>query len=129
VFDVAMLLLYLHHVLLSLLLYLYRTGFFSFPCLSFLLLYTLLSLYIIPFSFFSYLQCLLLCFSTVSGSGDILQLYSLGLAFFLTDLYPDSLLTLPATYITKLLACTATRPYAIAIHVGVQHYPSATCAV
>jgi hypothetical protein len=67
-----MLLLYLYHVPLSLLPYLCRIGFFSFPCLSFLLLYTLLSLYILPFSFFGYLQRLLLGFSIVSGSGDIL---------------------------------------------------------
>ena len=67
-----MLLPYLYRVPLSLLLYLCRTGFFSFPYLSFLLLYTLLSLYIFPFSFFGYLQRLLLGFSTVSGGGNIL---------------------------------------------------------
>jgi hypothetical protein len=129
VFDVAMLLPYLHRVPLSLLPYPCRTGFFSFPCLSFLLLYTLLSLCILPFSFFGHLQRLLLGFSTVSGGGDILQSYSLGLAFFLTDLYADSLPTLPVTNIAKLLAYTATRPRAIAVHVGIQHHPSATRTV
>jgi hypothetical protein len=99
--------------------YLYCIGFFSFPYLSFLLLYTLLSLYIILFSFFGYLQYLLLGFSTVSSSGNILQSHSLSLAFFLMDLYLDSLPTLPATYITKLLAYIATRPCAIAVYVGV----------
>jgi hypothetical protein len=114
-----MLLLYLHRVPLSLLLYPYRIGFFLFPYLSFLLLYTLLSLCIILFSFFGYLQHLLLGFSTVSSSSNILQSHSLGLAFFLTDLYPDSLPTLPVTYITKLLTYAATRPCAIAVYVGV----------
>jgi hypothetical protein len=119
VFDVAMPLLRLYRVLLSLFLHLCRIGFLSFPCLSFLLLYTLLSLCILSFSFFGHLQCLLLGFSTVSVSGNILQSYSLDLAFFLTDLYPDSLPTLPVINIAKLLACTATRPRAIAVHVGV----------
>jgi hypothetical protein len=119
VFDVVILLLYLYRVPLSLLLYLCRPGFFSFPCLSFLLLYTLLSLYILPFSFFGHLQRLLLGFSTVSGSGNILQSYSLSLAFFLTDLYLDSLPTLPVTNIAKLLAYTATRLCAIAVYVGI----------
>jgi hypothetical protein len=124
-----MLLPYLHRVPLSLLPYPCCTGFFLFPCLSFLLLYTLLSLYIILFSFFSYLQCLLLGFSMVSGSSNILQSYSLDLAFSLTDLYSDSLPTLPTTYVTKLLAYAATRLYTVAVYVGVQHYPSATCAI
>jgi hypothetical protein len=124
-----MLLLYLHRILLSLLPYPCRIGFFLFPCLSFLLLYTLLSLYIILFLFFGYLQCLLLGFSTVSSSSNILQSYSLNLAFFLMDLYSDLLPTLPVTYITKLLACVATRLCTVAIHIGVQHHPLATCAV
>jgi hypothetical protein len=119
VFDVVILLLYLHRVLLSLLLYPCRPGFFLFPCLSFLLLYTLLSLYILLFSFFGYLQRLLLGFSTVSSSGNILQSYSLSLAFFLTDLYLDLLPTLSVTNIAKLLAYIATRLCAIAVYVGI----------
>jgi hypothetical protein len=119
VFDAAVLLLCLHHTPFSLLPHLYRLGRFSFPCLIFLLLCSFFSLALLLFSLFCYMPCLLLGRLAVSAGGDVLQSCSFGLAFSLHYLHTNPLPALSTTHVAKLLACTATRPCAIAIHIGI----------
>jgi hypothetical protein len=126
VFDAAVLLLCLHHTPFSLLLHLYRLSRFSFPYLIFLLLCSFFSLALLLFSLFCYIPCLLLGRLAVSARGDVLQSCSFGLAFSLHHLHTNPLPALSTTHVAKLLTCTATRPCAIAIYIGIQHCPSTT---
>jgi hypothetical protein len=71
-FDVAVLLLYMPCLPLSLLLYLYYLGRFSFSYLFFLPPCSLLSLALLLFSPIGYMLRLLLGCLTVSSRGDIL---------------------------------------------------------
>ena len=71
-FDVAVLLLCVPCLPLSLLLYPYCLGRFSFSCLFFLLLCSLLSLALLLFSPIGHVPRLLLGCLTVSGGGDVL---------------------------------------------------------
>jgi hypothetical protein len=119
VFDAAVLLLCLYHTLFSLLPHLYRLGRFSFPYLIFLLLCSFFSLALLLFSLFCYMLCLLLGRLAVSARGDVLQSCSFSLAFSLYHLHTNPLPALSTTYVAKLLACTATRPCAIAIYIGI----------
>jgi hypothetical protein len=76
------------------------------------------------FSLFCYMPCLLLGRLAVSAGGDVLQSCSFGLAFSLYHLHMNPLPALSTTHVAKLLAYTATRPCAVAIHIGIQHCPS-----
>jgi hypothetical protein len=119
VFDVAVLLPCVPCLPLLLLLYLYYLGRFSFSYLFFLLLCSLLSLALLLFSLIGYVPRLLLGCLTVSARGDVLQSCSFSLAFSLHHLHTNPLPALSTTHVAKLLACTATRPCAIAIHVSI----------
>jgi hypothetical protein len=119
VFDTTVLLLCLYHTPFSLLPHPYRLGRFLFPCLIFLLLCSFFSLALLLFSLFCHMPCLLLGRLAVSAGGDVLQSCSFGLAFSLYHLHMNPLPALSTTHVAKLLACTATRPCAVAIHVGI----------
>ena len=129
VHDVAVLLLCLHRISFSLLLHPCRFGRFSSLCLLLLLLCILLSCVLLLLSLYGHMPCLLLGCLPVSGGGNVLQSCPFGLVFPLPDLHTNPLPTLATTHVAKLLACAATRPCDVTVHVGVQHRPPTTPAL